>query len=148
VHKWRVVTSRSVRFLLLAAVGVAGCGGLDDNRPPEWSYISPAIIQPNCATASCHSRGAAVAGLDLSTAEAGWNDLLRQKLPQVPGSPTGPMGRSNVPRQLVIPGNPGQSRVANMMRAFGAARMPPDRPLAEADIALVEEWILLGAQND
>lgn len=145
MHKWRVVTSRSVRFLLLAAVGVTGCGGLDDNRPPEWSYISPAIIQSNCATSSCHSRGAAVAGLDLSTAEAGWNDLLGQRLPRVTGSPE---TRSNVPRQLVIPGNPGQSRVVNMMRAFGAARMPPDRPLAEADIALVEEWILLGAQND
>jgi hypothetical protein len=145
VHKWRVVTSRSVRFLLLAAVGVTGCGGLDDNRPPEWSYISPAIIQSNCATSSCHSRGAAVAGLDLSTAEAGWNDLLKQRLPRVTGSP---MQRADVPRQLVIPGNPSQSRVVNMMRAFGAARMPPDRPLAEADIALIEEWILRGAQND
>jgi hypothetical protein len=35
-----------------------------------------------------------------------------------------------------------------MMRAFGAARMPPDRPLAEADIVLVEDWILAGAKND
>jgi hypothetical protein len=102
-------------------------------------------MQPNCATSSCHSRGTAVAGLDLSTAEAGWKDLLEQRLPGVPGSP---MGRPMVPRQLIIPGNPGQSRVVNMLRAFGAARMPPDRPLAEADIALVEEWILAGAKND
>ena len=86
-----------------------------------------------------------MAGLDLSTAEAGYNDLLKQKLPRVPGSPP---ERPNVPRQLVIPGNPGQSRIVNMMRAFGAARMPPDRPLAEADIALIEEWILAGAKND
>jgi hypothetical protein len=129
-------------------VGVTGCGGLDDNRPPEWSYISPAIIQSNCATSSCHSRGAAVAGLDLSTAEAGWKDLREQTLPPVRGAPTGPMGRSSVPRQLVLPGNPGQSRVVNMLRAFGAARMPPDRPLAEADIRLIEDWILAGANND
>jgi hypothetical protein len=126
-------------------VGVTGCGGLDDNRPPEWSYISPAIIQPNCATSSCHSRGAAVAGLDLSTADAGFKDLREQNLPMVPNAP---MGRGSVPRQLIIPGNPSQSRVVNMMRAFGAARMPPDRPLAEADIALIEEWILRGANND
>ena len=86
-----------------------------------------------------------MAGLDLSTAEAGYNDLLKQKLPRPPGAPP---DRANVPRQLVIPGNPGQSRIVNMMRAFGAARMPPDRPLAEADIVLVEEWILAGAQND
>lgn len=137
------MTSRSVRFLLVGAVVVTGCGGVD-NRPPEWSYISPAIIQPNCATSSCHSRGAAVAGLDLSTADAGYKDLLEQRLPQVPGAP---MGRTDVPRSLVIPGNPGQSRVVNMLRAFGAARMPPDRPLAEADIALIEDWILAGAQE-
>jgi hypothetical protein len=35
-----------------------------------------------------------------------------------------------------------------MLRARGANRMPPDRPFAEADIALVEEWILRGARND
>lgn len=86
-----------------------------------------------------------MAGLDLSTAEAGWKDLREQQLPQVKNAP---MGRSNVPRQLVIPGNPGQSRVVNMLRAFGAARMPPDRPLAEADIRLIEDWILAGANND
>ena len=86
-----------------------------------------------------------MAGLDLSTADAGWSDLLRQNLPRPTGSSA---ERATVPRQLVIPGNPGQSRVVNMMRAFGAARMPPDRPLAEADIALFEEWVLLGAQND
>jgi hypothetical protein len=86
-----------------------------------------------------------VAGLDLSTAEAGYNDLLKQRLPKPPGAPD---LRVDVPRQLVIPGNPGQSRIVNMMRAFGAARMPPDRPLAEADITLIEEWILAGAKND
>ena len=32
-----------------------------------------------------------------------------------------------------------------MLRAQGAARMPPDRPLPEADIELVERWILNGA---
>jgi hypothetical protein len=86
-----------------------------------------------------------VAGLDLSTAEAGYKDLMEQKLPRPSNAPE---TRSNVPRQLIIPGNPAQSRVVNMLRAFGAARMPPDRPLAEADIALIEEWILAGARNE
>jgi hypothetical protein len=35
-----------------------------------------------------------------------------------------------------------------MLRARGARRMPPDRPLPEADIRLVERWILAGAVND
>jgi hypothetical protein len=125
-------------------VGATGCGG-DDNRPAEWSYISPAIIQPNCATSSCHSRGAAVAGLDLSTAEAGWKDLMEQKLPNVKGAGA---GRDQQPRRLVIPGNPEESRLVNMLHAFGSSRMPPDRPLADADIKLIEEWVLAGASDD
>ena len=37
--------------------------------------MSAAIIQPNCATTSCHSRGAAVSGLDFSTASRGFTSL-------------------------------------------------------------------------
>jgi hypothetical protein len=130
---------------LLSSVALVGCGGEDD-RPPVWSYISPAIIQPNCATSSCHSRGTAVAGLDLSSANVGWNGLLRQHLPPL----TDEVGkeRSKVPRQLVLPYNPNESKMLNMLLARGTNRMPPDRPLADADIALVERWILLGAKND
>jgi hypothetical protein len=48
-------------------------------------------------------------------------------------------------RPMVTPFDPAQSRVVNMLRARDAPRMPPDRPLAEADIRLVERWILNGA---
>ena len=34
-----------------------------------------------------------------------------------------------------------------MLRARSAPRMPPDRPLPEADIELVEAWILDGARS-
>jgi hypothetical protein len=138
------VTPRFVPTLLLASVVLGGCGG-EENRPAAWSYLSPAIIQPNCATGSCHSRGTAVARLDLSTAEEGWKDLTQQRLPTVVGGD--PM-RNQAPRPLVIPGNPTQSRMLNMLRAFGADRMPPDRPLPEADILLIERWILQGATNE
>jgi hypothetical protein len=124
----------------LAAAAAWGCGPGDD-RPATWSYISPAIIQGNCATSSCHGPTAAVAGLDLSTAEKGWNGLLRQKLPEREKG-------YEANRPMVIPFNPDQSRVVNMLRARGANRMPPDRPLAEADIVLIESWILAGAKND
>ena len=146
----RVAATGPTRLLLfsslgLALAGVPGCGG-EDERPAEWGYISAAIIQPNCATSSCHGKGAAVAGLDLSTADEGYADLTKQKLPDPPKmTGTEPVVRGQ-PRPLVVPGNPEQSRVVNMLRARGAARMPPDRPLAEADIKLIEEWILSGAQ--
>lgn len=125
-------------MLLVSSVLLGACGG-DEDRPATWSYISPAIIQPNCATSSCHSRGTAVSGLDLSTAKDGYETLFYQTLAG---------NRSGLPRRLITRGNPTQSRVVNMLRAYGAARMPPDRPLAEADIALIEEWILSGANND
>jgi hypothetical protein len=129
---------------LISAVAMGACGG-DEDRPATWSYISPAIIQPNCATTSCHSRGTAVAGLDFSTSKSGWDSLFNQKLAPAPGSPpTRPM----VTRRLIIAGSPTESRVVNMLRAYGASRMPPDRPLAEGDIALIEEWILAGAKNE
>jgi hypothetical protein len=129
-------------LLFLLAVGAGGCGGAEDDRDPAWSFISPAIVQPNCATSSCHSQGTAVAGLNLSTAEAGYKSLLMLHLPL-----RGMAGGAK-PRPLVTPGNPDESRVMNMLRADGANRMPPDRPLAEADVRLIERWILNGATKD
>jgi hypothetical protein len=126
-------------ILLAVALGAASCGGADD-RDPAWSYVSPAIMQPNCATASCHNQLAAVAGLDLSTKHHGYVSLTALTLP------TGQYAEK--PRQLVVPGNPDQSRLVRMLRADGAERMPPDRALAEADIRLVERWILNGAHED
>jgi hypothetical protein len=107
-----------------------------------WGYISPAIIQPNCATSSCHSKASAVAGLDLSTSETGLKSLLHLT--------TGvrPAVKMPVPRPMVIPFNPDESRMLHMLKADGARRMPPDRPLAGADIALIEQWILEGAQDN
>jgi hypothetical protein len=144
VHNVEPVTPKWIHVLVVSSVALIGCGGEED-RPPVWSYVSPAIIQPNCATSSCHSRGAAVAGLDLSTTKDGYESLFNQKLAPVMGALA---TRPQVTRRLVTPGNPTESRIINMMRAYGAVRMPPDRPLSEADIRLVEQWILAGAQND
>ncbi len=137
------------RFLgaLALSVVLGACGG-EENRPASWSYISPAIIQPNCATSSCHSKGAAVAGLDLSGTTAGYKSLFEQRIPS-----NRPSNLTKAPdpqplRPLVVKGNPAHSRLLNMMRGIGANLMPPDRPLAEADIDLVEKWILEGADND
>ena len=48
-------------------------------------------------------------------------------------------------RPLVTSFDPSGSRLVNMLRARDAPRMPPDRPLTEPDIRLVERWILNGA---
>jgi hypothetical protein len=102
-------------------------------------------MAPNCATASCHSRGAAVAGLDLSDAERGYESLVNLRL--AASASTDPM-RVEKPRPMVVPFNPEQSRVIHMLRGDGTRRMPPERPLSIADVRLVEEWILNGARRD
>ena len=126
-----------------ALVAAGGCGDEIDRRPATWGYISPALMQPNCATVSCHGAAAAAAGLDLSDPERGYRSLTG--LSVVIPDPMKP--EVSKFRPLVVPYNPDQSRVVHMLRATNAARMPPDRPLSEADIALIERWILNGAKK-
>jgi hypothetical protein len=142
------------RLGALAIACTMGCGSATDDRPPVWEYISPAILQPNCATVSCHSPAAAVAGLDFSTMERGYTSLTGLWVWIVDMNGTPEMGCRSVNgtivcqeghRPLVTPFDPSQSLLVHMLRAQGAARMPPDRPLPEADIELIERWILNGA---
>jgi hypothetical protein len=136
----------------LVALLLAGCGSYD-GRPAQWEYISPVILQPNCATTSCHSRAAAAAGLDFSDPERGYISLTRLRLLVVDQYA---MGEGCTPtngtvvcqrgyRPLVTPYDPAQSRLVHVLRHRAPPRMPPDRPLFEADIRLIENWILLGA---
>ena len=142
---------------VFAAVALTACGQVDD-RPATWSYLSPAIFQPTCATASCHGPAAAVSGLDFSTPDRGYASLTSLWTWIVVASDAG-APPSGVPcatvdgtfvceqrlRPLVTPYDPAGSRLVNMLRARDAPRMPPDRPLTEPDIELVERWILNGA---
>ena len=141
----------------LAVVGTAGCSG--DSRPAEWGYISPVIMEPNCATASCHSQAAAVSGLDFSDADRGYKSLTSLWVwvpnPNANDKQTLNCGVADgVPvceehfRPLVTPYVPDESRLVNVLRGRGAPRMPPDRPLDEADIRLIEQWILDGAKRN
>jgi hypothetical protein len=105
-----------------------GCGSEEDDRPAEWSYISPAIIQPSCATASCHSKHTAAAGLQLHDAKSGWSALVNGG--------------------FVIPGQPESSKLVYMLRGEEVYTMPPDGALPDVDIELIERWILAGAEQE
>ncbi len=139
------------RLAIITALAAIGCSSRDD-RPAAWGYISPAIFQPACATSSCHSRGIAVGGVDFSDPDRGYNSLTAAWFIDAMGTPED--GCEPWHATMVCPGkplvtayDPGQSRLVSMLRARGAARMPPDRPLPEVDIALVESWILDGARK-
>ena len=144
-----------VCLFAVACGSVVGCGSVDD-RPFAWGYLSPAIFQPTCATPSCHSQAVAVAGLDFSNPDRGYASLtsLNVWVANPQSSPdagacqdVGGTTYCARDRPLVIPFDPPQSRLVNMLRARGAPRMPPDRPLTETDIKLVESWILDGARR-
>jgi hypothetical protein len=114
--------------VLAALCSAAGCGSADDERPITWSFIYPAIIEPSCATASCHSDFTQRAGVNLGTSQAAWNQMTM--------------------RHFVAPGDPANSEVIYLMRGQGARRMPPDFALPEVDVHTVELWIGAGAMND
>lgn len=112
----------------LVCLVLLGCGAADSGeRPAELSYLLPALFQPNCATSGCHSRFTRSGNLVLE----GSPDTVRQTL---------------VFKGFVYPGQPEGSPLLNFLRGRNVVlRMPPDSPLPEEDIALVERWIRLGA---
>ena len=125
--------------LVLVALA-ASCDGADD-RPPSWSYLHTAVIAPSCATAGCHSKHAALAGLDLSS-RTGAYTFLTGRICDEPPRPHDPPGN------YVFPGSPERSQLLYLLRGDQVDRMPPDQPLPDVEIELVERWILEGAPCD
>jgi hypothetical protein len=117
----------SLMLLALAALAGPGCGGAD-NRPPRWSFIAPAIIEPSCATASCHSAVVQRSGVALEPRETARDTL--------------------VGRHFVIASDPDGSALMALLLAQGSRRMPPDFALPETDVELIRQWIIDGAHDD
>jgi hypothetical protein len=122
------VSSRFGGVMLVLGAILAGCGSTEDSRPAKWSFISPVIIQPSCATANCHSQLAERSGVTLDTVADGFQQLIQ--------------------RHFVMPGNPDDSALMALLQGDGTRRMPPDFPLPEADIRLIGAWIADGANWD
>jgi hypothetical protein len=110
------------------ALAVVGCGSSADTRPKKWSFISPLIIQPSCATANCHSQLAQRSGVALDTAYDGYDQLVN--------------------RHFVKANDSEGSALIGLLRGQGSRRMPPDFPLPDADIELIAAWIDAGAMWD
>ena len=119
-------------WVVLAFVGTAACAGDVDDRPVRWSYIASAILRPNCATSSCHSSRAASGDLELEDPDVAYESLLGE----------------DAEGDYVVPGHPQESKLLRLLRADEVDRMPPDQPLPDADIELIERWVLAGARKD
>jgi len=129
----------SSAFAIFALVACfAGCGGAD-NRPAKWSYIAPGIIEPNCATVSCHSSVAQRAGVILEPAQTAYKTLTDRHFVVTCDSSSPPDCMD-----MAV----GTSEILYLLRGLGSQRMPPDQALPEADIHLIQTWIADGAQNN
>jgi len=132
-----------MRFLVVsifASVAISCAADVDD-RPARWSYVSRAVIQPNCATASCHSSLSSTAELRLDTVDLGYASLMDEGL-VVPGAPD----QSGL--IAVLRGGEGEGTAREGRAGVEDEGMPPDAPLPDADIELIARWIADGARND
>ncbi|MGE0867032.1 MAG: hypothetical protein AB7P03_00615 [Kofleriaceae bacterium] len=134
------------RITLLAVVLLSACQTIDD-VPARWGYIHGAIIQPSCTTAACHSGLTAIAGLNLADPEAAFTVLTGR----ICGEQPPPQA---APRNYVTPGSAEYSQLIYQLRGETADGrpvrnvMPPDTPLPELEIELIERWIDAGARCD
>jgi hypothetical protein len=125
--------------VLSLGVLLSGCGSEDDERPNQWSFIYPAIIEPSCATASCHSDFTRRAGVNFGYSDEAYFQMTQRHFVVMCADP-------NDAACLARAVN--DSEVIYLMRAQGAKRMPPDFALPDADINLIASWIANGAKND
>jgi hypothetical protein len=133
---------RAIDFIFMVALPLLllplGCGGDAENRPVRWSYIAPAIIEPNCATVSCHSAVAQRAGVILDTTQTAYNTLTTRRF--VVTCKDGDTTCMSMAADT--------SEILALLRGVGSQRMPPDQALPEVDIQLIQNWIANGAQNN
>lgn len=130
-----------VAVSLLPLLALAGACDTADDRPAAWTYLHAAVIAPSCATAGCHSEHAAIAGVDLAT-RTGAYTVLTGRICDAPPTPTDPPGN------FVFAGSPERSKLMYLLRGEDVRVMPPDQPLPDVEIELVERWILEGALCD
>jgi len=137
----RHALARAIGALTLAGAALLWLGACgEDDRPASWSYIHTAIIAPSCATSSCHTEDNAEAGVDLHSIESAYTILVGKACES-----NNPPGQAL--RNFVSPGQPERSALMYLLIGEEVPRqMPPDRPLPDGDIDLVERWILEGAQ--
>lgn len=130
--------ARCLALVAFALCGLGACGGTDD-RPATWSYVHATIIAPNCTTSACHSALSDTAGLNFETRESAYVFLTGRACDDAEGV-------EPPPRNFVTPFQPASSKLMYLLLGTEIITMPPDVPLPDADIDLVEQWILEGAQ--
>jgi len=110
------------RLLLVTLLaGLVACGTTPDERPVTVEVVALSILAPNCGQVQCHSTTTNLEGYAFDTLDA-----AKKSLNRLAGTTLA------------------NSELVEVLHADGDKRMPPDSPLADEDIALVEAWIEAG----
>lgn len=133
------------RHLLILGLALGACGDPEE-RSTTRDYIHATIIEPNCATANCHSAG--VAGgpiydvstggpidcqeipIDLSTPESMCEDLFNVR------------GFDQTLSDYALDGT--DFGFSNDCGDNPYPQMPPDVPLPDGEIRLLKDWLAQG----
>lgn len=117
--------------MAVAMLGLASCADDDYQRPRTVEYITEAILIPSCAVAQCHSSFKQADGYSFGTLEQarhGIVDMVSGAIVEVDR------------------GIPDRATFVNVLERT-VDRMPYDQPLANADIELIRNFILIGAPH-
>jgi len=136
--------------LLVPLAACAGEGIVDPTAPaplctdvapfrPELHCIQQFVFTPSCAVSGCHANPGVNLGLDLSDGRAFMNTVGVTSV-----------GDPNLLR--IEPGDPDASYLLRKLRgdpAIVGDRMPFGGPfLSQAEIDVIEQWVLDGAQDN
>jgi hypothetical protein len=119
--------------LALACAALGACADVED-RPATWSYVHATIIAPNCTTSNCHTDISRAAGISFDDPDEGYRALA------------GVTCGGGTANDLVVAGQPEVSKLMYLLRGEEIRRMPPDVPLPETEIEIIQRWIEEGAQ--
>jgi hypothetical protein len=101
---------------------------------PVFTRIYPAIFERSCSQSdgSCHGASAREGGLDLSTSDTAYAELL---------------GSAGDPAR-VKPGDPRCSKLVVRTHSIGKPwQMPPGMPLESFELCAIRTWISNGASR-
>lgn len=131
--------SRPILVLGVAlALGLTACVSPTDPSLERWHYAYATIIAPRCTTSACHSKLSNAGRLDLSDDATAYRELT---------------GRACADTTTAIGGyvditDPTASRLSGLLRRQDARGMPPNQRLVDAEVELIEGWMMRGAKCD
>ena len=126
--------------LVIAVLWCTACDAVDD-RPATLQYITPAILEPSCAKAECHSSFKMEVGDDYSSVESARFTMINNAQVLFPDNTKFGDNSASYFVQELTTGNPSILDPTSTTKI----RMPYDEPLPLEDIKLIERWIADGA---